>query len=386
MPERPMASSGGTVANTSRNNPIPAAEKVALVAAEKAAAEKAALPALTSNDSPDSASMLPRCRASGSNDGRWVRREWRPSYPCCSHDVPNAPKYTLSNNDGERQCGSKTQFLWKHQTGASYAFSGGHGCECKDPADRGIRGERAAADWVPARCSIAPFSAARFCELLGRRTVLIIGDSTMLQAAAALKNAIHFGAYNGTVSEDVRTERVDEVPGCHRQIRFTLSDTLVHKNLGAMNRGAHWTRNVAGHDIVLLSAGAHIHGVNGTADFQRVFRDVRSGARERFPQTQFLWKTQSPGGCTAKLGPGPKFSALEVERGWGEFRARDEWVLSDEVRAEAPPNFGVIDVRPLYLRGDDHTERDCLHFCNTGNDALRLIPRLLQHWLDVTHA
>ena len=208
----------------------------------------------------------------------------------------------------------------------------------------------------------------------------------MQQAAAALINAIHFGAHNGTWSEDVRRKRVNEAPGCHRQIRSTLSDTLVDEWLGAMNRGAHWTAHVAEFDIVLLSTGAHIHGVNGTADFQRVFCDVRRAAREMFPQKQILWKTQSPGGCTAKLGMVPKYSAKEVADGWGAFRERDEWVLSDEVRAEAPPNFGVIDVRPLYLRGDDHSESDCLHFCNAGNDALRLIPRLLQHWLDVTHA
>ena len=341
----------------------------------------------------------PRCHASRSNDGQWVPRERRPSYPCCSWDTANDRFHTHSNNDGKRQCGApwsrrkREKLRMSRLSGAastysrSYAFSGGFGCGCKDPADRGTRGERVAADWVPARCSIAPFSAARFCTLLGRRSILVVGDSTMQQAAAALMNAIHFGAQNassrvGSWSEDARREGAGEAPGCHRQIFTSLSDTLIAEQLGARNRGVHWTTHVAEHDIVLLSAGAHIHGANGTADFQRVFREVRSAARTEFPTKRILWKTQSPGGCTAKLGDAAQYSATEEAEGWGEFRERDEWVLSDAVRAEAPPNFDVIDVRPLYLRGDDHSESDCLHFCNAGDDALHLIPRLLQNWLE----
>tara|TARA_B110000208_G_scaffold185282_1_gene240239 strand:- start:587 stop:1438 length:852 start_codon:yes stop_codon:yes gene_type:complete len=98
-----------------------------------------------------------------------------------------------------------------------------------------------------------------------------------------------------------------------------------------------------------------------------------------------------PRAC-ARMAPGsiPGMRAGN-DCGWERFPRRDAWTvgrLRDTV-------VEVLDVRPLYLRGDAYVERvvfpdgtismrsDCLHMCNTGRDPLaRLVPPMLMHMLE----
>ena len=214
---------------------------------------------------------------------------------------------------------------------------------------------------------------------------MVIGDSTMEQAAAAIMNAIHFGTTPDPAAEDVRVESAESELGCQRQISFSPGDTLVHKNLGMMNRGSRWNESLVTikrktgkyPDLVLLTAGTHISKYE---DFRKVFNTVRAEATQYFPDVQVLWKTQSPGGSTLNMSMQPVFTEKQSKVfKWSHFRERDEWVMRQELKPQE--KFGIMDVRPLYLRGDDHPHIASLHFCNAGNDALSLIPRLLQHWL-----
>jgi len=59
---------------------------------------------------------------------------------------------------------------------------------------------------MPYACKLVAWDAQRFCQLLGTRKVLAIGDSTMLQAASVLMNYIHWGYWGASP------------PGCQSQV------------------------------------------------------------------------------------------------------------------------------------------------------------------------
>ena len=88
-------------------------------------------------------------------------------------------------------------------------------------------------------------------QVLGAgRKIMLMGDSTMEQAASTLMNAVILGE-----------------GGCQERIVFEMGDTVIHRGLGRMNRGSHWLDAVHRQDpdFVVLSAGAHI-----TADYELV--------------------------------------------------------------------------------------------------------------------
>ena len=48
-------------------------------------------------------------------------------------------------------------------------------------------------DWVPCFCMLHRWNASFFCELLGNRTILLVGDSTMEQSVSTLMAMIQSG-------------------------------------------------------------------------------------------------------------------------------------------------------------------------------------------------
>ena len=106
----------------------------------------------------------------------------------------------------------------------------------------------------------------------------------------------------------------------------------------------------------------------------------RNATRHRL----LIWKTQSPGGCSANLSRGVAGADYESVYNYATFAARDERV----VRALAAYGLPYLDVRMLYNRTDAHVDSrvghgDCLHYCMPG--ALDVVPlllyRLLAKWL-----
>eukprot|EP00751_Fragilariopsis_kerguelensis_P026481 CAMPEP_0170867378 /NCGR_PEP_ID=MMETSP0734-20130129/22748_1 /TAXON_ID=186038 /ORGANISM="Fragilariopsis kerguelensis, Strain L26-C5" /LENGTH=291 /DNA_ID=CAMNT_0011244587 /DNA_START=132 /DNA_END=1007 /DNA_ORIENTATION=- len=112
----------------------------------------------------------------------------------------------------------------------SLAHMGGHGCSCNLFKDEYVL------DNLPM------WNPVQTCEKLGSRRVLMIGDSTMVQMAATLMNAVRPG-------------------GCQTQFTFMVGDTLTNKRMGSLNRGTLWTTSVIlkKPDIVILSAGPHVY-------------------------------------------------------------------------------------------------------------------------------
>ena len=164
-----------------------------------------------------------------------------------------------------------------------YQLIGGKACTCQNPPflDR----------YVWQAPGLPQFDPNRTCHLLGKRRVLMIGDSTMQQTAATLMNALF-------------------PIGCQTQITFVIGDTLIQEDLGRYNRGQHWITTMNSFqprrpDIVIVGTGSHILS---EANFTRVVQEVvtdmvrfmkqQQQTNRTNPQhrTTFLWKTQQPAG------------------------------------------------------------------------------------------
>ena len=217
------------------------------------------------------------------------------------------------------------------------------------------------------------FNPVDTCRLLGNRTALFVGDSTMSQTASTLMNSL--------------------LPGkCQTQVSFALSDTLVGKSFGVYNRGKAWKDwvNDVKPDITVVAVGAHVK--TDDASYLGLVEEVLDGMIEiqsRHPRMKFAWKTQQPGGCTNEiLSPEDAVVAartIEYTRdkyNWDRFYHRDLLLLDRLNRANIP----YIDMRMLYSRSDAHISSmkgsqpgDCLHLCSPG--PLDIIGRLFHQLL-----
>ena len=206
------------------------------------------------------------------------------------------------------------------------------------------------------------FNADDACRLLGNRTVLVLGDSTMAQASSALHNAFLPG-------------------GCQQNIINVLSDTLVKRSLGHMNRGPHWTTAVdrVGPDIVIYSFGAHITGEHL---FKEVFNETLAEMSRMEAETnssiRFVYKTQSPGGCSRTISSerpdraAASYPPEALKYQHAMFHGRDLYAIG-QLKSRGRL---FLDMRMLYSRGDAHPgsaawpksgwKTDCLHFCSPG--------------------
>ena len=138
------------------------------------------------------------------------------------------------------------------------------------------------------------FDKEEYCtEAIRNRRILMIGDSTMGQTFAVLRNAL-----------------IDS--SCHHLLSFKLSDLLIpeHHFQNRKERGKslvtiledydsvenNVTKSSSSHpDIVIVTAGAHIQEL---CDFVYTLRYLKYRILPRYPTTQFVWKTQNPAGCS----------------------------------------------------------------------------------------
>ena len=277
--------------------------------------------------------------------------------------------------------------------------TGGYACSCQRFGFEDVY------TWVPNECRLLEWDAKEFCRVLGNRSLLVLGDSTVSQAAGVLMNYIHLGFWDNPAQ------------GCQTQVRFANSDTLVGVEYGVDNRGGEWKALIqySAPDIVLLSTGPHINRPPPlrTADFTAILSQISQEHLERFPNVTLIWKTQAPGGCTDGISetfPREEFykSLTYPNYNWADFEHWD-WVARHEFTGKR--NQYVLDMTPLYYRTDAHpgshyyegytvdaTEthprtpvsraqpgetqiqdrnRDCLHHCIPG--PIGLLPQLLLH-------
>ena len=352
----------------------------------------------------------PRCRGREHAAGVWRERRIivDDEPPCCGEDMEMFRAEPLCGTRSQKGLSSSTQFWPRPQ---QLTHIGGCACTCDRLARSGN-----ALDWHPSACELPSWNARTFCDALGQRILVFVGDSTMAQAAVATMNAVEWG----TNSADRRSSSFNSSAGCAEQLKFGHSDTLVYGSLGRMSRGRPLNAVLAGfgvgttqrRPIVVVSAGAHIIGdANFTLVLQRVNRTV---SLARFGGVSFLWRTQNPTGCGAQaleaLPPDPQSEeswerVLDAERSLAN-KGRHAENLKRDIEArrffEGHPRVRILDLSPLYLRVDAHvaSERtggrpchgsvragrkplnDCMHWCAGPAGPLgKLVPRVLLNTL-----
>ena len=123
------------------------------------------------------------------------------------------------------------------------AHSGGHGCKCSANKDA----DAPRLIWKPLQQQQQQqqqhvFDPTAACTLLGEKRLLLVGDSTIEQAASTLMNAL-------------------SPAGCQEQVWFAPGDTLVGKRLGVSKKGekkyiSTINLSVAEHSELELTTGA----------------------------------------------------------------------------------------------------------------------------------
>ena len=259
--------------------------------------------------------------------------------------------------------GSRTGLAWMY----------GNGCERKCRRNFVDRFE-----WKSP--NLPQWNPAEFCRLLGpHRRILMIGDSTMTQAATTLMNAVH--GY------------------CQTQLINFIVDTLINEELGVLNRGPHWLEIVRNEsitrdgDIVVLTVGAHIsrkQDLYNVSDL--VLQQIMAMKVER-PSLIIIYKTQQPSGCTRKianLSLSPLQAGESFHFGPGNHFNHPLLYEYDKTVICHLQELGIpfLDMRMLFSRSDAHPSSkrrtrlmDCLHFCSPGplDMFAILFLRLLQH-------
>lgn len=282
-----------------------------------------------------------------------------------------------------QECGTKRSdeeyYVGPPANNGVYQQMGGMACRKESGKKDKINDE-----WEWQSPDLPLFDAHATCQQLRNRTVLLLGDSTMQQTAATLMNALKVG-------------------GCAPQVKLQLSDTLIHRELGNLNRGVHFRNALSQHqpDIAIMNAGAHVRTeYNYTRMLDEVIRGLQEWREKPEENSKpkpvaIVWKTQQPGGCTSKIvhpddpvRAALKFNYSQTPRyrlyEYDNFYRRDLYTMK-RWKAELGHDAHILDMRMLYSRSDAHpgsgqtVPNDCLHFTAPG--PLDVVAPLFQRLL-----
>lgn len=341
--------------------------------------------------------------------GQWKRDSYpnlTKSFPSCGKDLweglgvegqklcgddrtPCAEKYMV--------CNMYTPYNRPVNMTPAYMQSGGYSSKC-DIRDHTIFevAERERYYWQPNNCTLAAWDAVDFCRLLGNRRILLVGDSTMGQAAATLQNMV----------------LASKAAKCAPQISFGRSDFLsfgFKGQNGFFNYVEQLNLGSTANDIVILGAGAHMMDWGDMAlvfmhlsniyfnEYKRQTTnstgmanggDVKQSSEkqlnvdwERHKNIRYAWKTNAPGFARTENTDGAQRQQKDVPaivlrnyshliehmRLYGTNYNYNLFPQFDEMGKEFSEKYGlvVLDQSPLYLRPD--AVADGLHACMPGS-------------------
>jgi len=308
----------------------------------------------------------PYCKGSEHNKGRWVKYEnvsaLKKSFHCCQYEGLDYRHDLVACNNP----------LW-HESLSFYdkylvtgfndypTYAGEHSCHCDANEGRYTVNPRETYYWRPDNCDLLPWNVTRFCEILGTRHVLLVGDSTMAQTYATLTNMVQAG--NGS---------------CNSQLMFGRSNYVVFGLKGGHNLHE-WAQVSRLPDIIIINVSAHLHDLGDMWDIQRRLKQSLETLRNMYSAVNrtvdLYWKTSNPAhlNCTYLHEPfAPEIlNANQIDQskdkyGWRMFQDFDEMAIN----ASSTFNYSIIDVSPLRLRPDGHNSvywhDDCLHYCIPG--------------------
>lgn len=315
---------------------------------------------------------LPLCLGSEHAEGEWVAfantSSLKKSFHCCSYDEND---YGHNNSVGgacyNPYFNYRTQAFFDRTlvTGSDQypTYVGEHGCICDKAEGRDSVNPRERYYWKPSKCSLVAWNASRFCELLGPRRVLFVGDSTHAQVYSTLTNMLHAANLPANTS-------------CAHQLMFGRCNLLFFGLHGGHSL-IEWIKIAEKPDILIINSGAHMHDLGDMMSVQENLKSHFAQMRALYGEDKnisVVWKTQSPGhvGCTLL----PRQPQVVVANGTlMQGTDQYDWLLHPTFDAiarnySAIHGYRVMDFSPLYQRPDAHLttywHSDCLHYCVPG--------------------
>ena len=296
------------------------------------------------------------CRDNDHKNGLWVISEHEArnkSFLCCGWDDPSVNQAScLTEASYNGQC----TYLKRGTSNTTQGIhAGGHACSCDAKYGSSVVSPREKFIWKPRNCNLLSWNASLFCNLLGKRRMLLVGDSTVMQSAATLLNMINFNG--GMCGDNIYIGQSSKlqwaefgVHGCGQDTTLSSAIDYSHPDIVIMNIGAH-LGDVGDLDAILFALLGVIK--KSTADYN----------------TTFVWKTQNPGAwnCDSFHSPsetdGYPISEGQDRYKWNNFPLYDDYARKNTKRY----GFKILDMSPLYYRPDAHVGgSDCLHFCLPG--------------------
>jgi hypothetical protein len=243
-------------------------------------------------------------------------------------------------------------------------------------------------EWKPNHCEIASWNATLFCEKLGNRKILIIGDSTMAQTHATLQSMIY-------QSKEIQSKFA---LSCIKQIIFQLSDYLVYHPDESRGKNLLETFRANGFSYDIMTTGAHyasiieeeLHASNITKKdiayaayfFPKLTGDLqflRNFYTKNLKRNiTFIYKTSNTGHCDCEdfrsIGPIIEGMNDHLDRvKHDKYHWEHSYVLDQEIIEYAKKNISdllILSMNPLFQRPDSHPGKyvsyDCLHYCTPG--------------------
>ena len=294
----------------------------------------------------------------GEAAGRWVYTNdttMQKSFRCCGGDGNDWQDPTL------------VDFCRNNET----LLTSGRGCFCDELLfTRHKVSEREKYVWITDHCKTLRWNATYFCELLGKRTLLLLGDSTMKQTASTLRTMIQHDIPAGKCGLQI----------VNRDTDFLVDWDRLDPRPSIPERATSYVKyiNEIKPDIVVLATGAHYLNLDTYKSMWRILRESIEKIRDTYAHPpKFIWKTQNPGhhGCRTgdkekPLGNISEFVQVDDKNKWNLHRTYDEIakIMSAQI------GMKLIDMSPLYLRADGHPGYlaydvhggDCLHYCMPG--------------------
>ena len=333
-------------------------------------------------------------------NGKWVEDEnlWQDSsqnFLCCGYENFNNKNLSHVCKGGllieDHGCTCMVHHLMKSKHFSQH-YIGAQGIE----SDYRYEPNSVKYRWQPEKCELPKWNAYKFCNVLGKKKVLIIGDSTSNQMAAVTRNMIA----QANISDNSLYE-------CTHKINFIFSDCLVtyeNKRKGC-GRGASIANDIIyegsqGHfyDIIIIGT-FHMVGFTkalnysvtdprfGDAEFVKISQNI--GIARRYyldmghTEPIFIYKTASlpHSNCHQKYDKGAILTPSGTDlsdllsmnsKGLG---SKYHWV--GEARLEngiidgiaKKDDISIIRMFPLINRPDGHPPEglgDCLHYCAPG--------------------
>jgi len=331
---------------------------------------------ISSSDNNDN--TLSACKMHQYTKGKWElkpgdspTKKTTKSFYCCGWE-DNDYESNISICGAERLTDSFNYLIHGHTTKEPSRHAGGHACFCDRDEGRLTVNRREKYEWIPSSCHWMSWNSKHFCQALGNRTLLLVGDSTVSQSASTLFNMIRSGG------ED-----------CAHQISFGRSDFLAYVIRGRGDKSFLDFVRMATPDIVIFSAGPHLVDKDDISSTWEQMKPIITTLKTEYPNLRFAWKSQNPGHLNCGDYHAPTNESYEEimshpvrHRGMKRYN----WDFNpfyDSCSRDYCEMLNVtyIDMSPLYFRPDAHPAQgnDCLHYCLPG--PLDIFPQILLNLL-----